>query len=65
MHNFHKLNIDSNRHTKNIIIVKIVVEDASLCDMRTLLKYAKNAQHAKYGAIANSRKTATCRVDIA
>jgi len=31
MHNFHKLNIDSNRHTKNIIIVKIVVEDASLC----------------------------------
>jgi len=33
----HKLNIDSNRNTKNI---KIYVE--KICDMRTLLKCAKN-----------------------
>jgi len=48
VHNPHcKLNIDSNRNTKNIKITKIAVEHAKLCgkicDMRTLLKYAKNA----------------------
>ena len=47
MHNPHKLNIDLNRNTKNIKLIKIAVENANLCgkkrDMRTLLKYAKNA----------------------
>jgi len=30
MHNPHKLNIDSNRNTKNIKIIKIAVENANL-----------------------------------
>jgi len=47
MHNFHKLNIDSNRHTKNIIIVKIVVEDASLC--------GKNMRYAHIAEICEKR----------
>jgi len=54
-HNPHKLHIDSNRNTKNIKIIKTAVENANLCgkicDMRTMLKCAKNA------AIAYSRKT--------
>ena len=43
-----------NRNTDNI---KIAIEYANLCDMRTLLKYAKNAAKAKYAAIAYSHKT--------
>jgi len=47
MHNHHKLHLDSNRNTKNIKIVKIAIENANLwgkfCDVRILLKYAKNA----------------------
>ena len=61
MHNPHELNINSNRNTKNIKIIKIAVENANLCrkicDMHTLLKYAKMRQHAKYAAISYSRKT--------
>jgi len=65
MHNPHKLNIDSNRNTKNIKIIKIAVQNANLCDkkicdMRTLLKYAKMRQHAKYAAIAYSQ----CKTDM-
>ena len=47
MHNPHKLNVDSNRSTKNIKIINIVVENANLCRKKyaicALLKYAKNA----------------------
>ena len=43
MHNFHKLNIDSNRHTENIKIIKIAVEDANLCGK----KYAICAEPKK------------------
>jgi len=54
--NPHELHIDSNRNTKDIKIIKTAVENANLCgkilcDVRTLLKCAKNA------AIAYSRKT--------
>jgi len=31
MHNRHKLDIDSNRNTKNIKIIKIAIENANLC----------------------------------
>jgi len=54
MHNFHKLNIDSNRHTKNIIIVKIVVEDASLC--------GKNMRYAHIAEICEN--AATCEIGL-
>jgi len=30
-HNPHKLNIDSNRNTKNIKIIKIAIQNANLC----------------------------------
>jgi len=43
-----------NRNTDTI---KIAIEYANLRDMRTLLKYAKNAAKAKYAAIAYSHKT--------
>ena len=47
MHNPHKLNIDSNRNTRNIKIIKIAVKMPNcaekICDMRTLPKYEKNA----------------------
>jgi len=39
MHNPQKLNIDSNRKTKYIAIIKIAVESANLCGK----KYAINA----------------------
>jgi len=44
MHNPHKLNIDLNRNTQNIKVIKIAVENANLCgkicDLRSLLKNA-------------------------
>ena len=33
-----------------------------ICDMRTLLKYGKMRQHAKYVTIAYSRKTDTLKL---
>jgi len=53
MHNPHKLNIDSNRNTDNIKIIKIAVESAKLCgkNMRYALHFGeiceKMRQHAK------------------
>ena len=56
MHNRHKL---IQIETQYIKIIKIAVKNASLCrkncDMRTLLKYAKMRQRAKY--VAYSHKT--------
>ena len=63
MHNPHKLNIDSNRNTDNIEIIKIAVESAKLCGkicaMRcTLVKYAKKCDNMRNNvAITYSRKT--------
>jgi len=62
MQNPHKLNIDSNRNTKNIKIIKTAVDNANLCGENK--RYAhlaeickKMRQRAKYAAIAYSRKT--------
>jgi len=43
MHNRHKLDIDSNRNTKNIKIIKIAIENANLC--------GKNMQYAHFAEI--------------
>ena len=51
IHNPHKLNLDLNRNTKNIKIIKIAIKNANLCgkicDMCILLKYAKNVATCK------------------
>ena len=66
MHNHHKLNIDSNRNTDNIKIIKIAVESAKLCgkicSMRcTLVKYAKKCDIMRNNvAITYSRKNQGC-----
>ena len=56
MHNPHKLNIDSNRNTKNIKIIKIAVENANLWEKYAIYalcwQMQKNLQHVKYVAIA-------------
>ena len=48
--NPHELHIDSNRNTKDIKIIKTAVENANLCgkicDVRTLLKCAKEMRQS-------------------
>jgi len=41
MHNPHKLNVDSNRSTKNIKIINIVVENANLCKKKCDMRIAE------------------------
>jgi len=58
MHNPHKLNIDSNRNTKNIKIIKTAVENANLCGRN--MRYAHPAGIC--GKCSNMRNIEICAI---
>ena len=57
MHNRHKLDIDSNRNTKNIKIIKIAIENANLCGEKLAICALCWNMQKKCGNMQNMRQS--------
>ena len=64
MHSRHKLRLDSNRNTKNIIVIKIAIEMQFVGENFDIYAFCWNMQkmqqHVKYTAITYSHKILMC-----